>query len=136
MKEALYILIHTNAVQLKALRTNVNHHMLPDAEEFLEQLNGCLPSGSGIDVGSSINVDESNNKKIVIDTAYHHMNENGMYDGWSDHKIIITPSFISGFDIRVTGRNMKGIKEYLIDLFHYVLSKEVIVTNNIIYGDV
>jgi hypothetical protein len=72
----------------------------------------------------------------VIDTSFHHMNENGMYDGWTDHQIIITPSFISGFDIRVTGRNMKGIKEYLIDLFHYVLSKEVIVTNNIIYGDV
>jgi len=83
-----------------------------------------LPSGSGIDAGCKVLVEESNENRLVIKTAFHHMNEVGYYDGWTHHKIIVTPSLIHGFDLRITGRDKNGIKEYLGQLFDHVLEQE------------
>ena len=83
-----------------------------------------LPSGSGIDAGCKILVEESHKDRIVIQTEFHHMNEVGYYDGWTHHKIIVTPSLIYGFDLRITGRDRNGIKEYLGQLFDHALSQE------------
>ena len=83
-----------------------------------------LPSGSGIDAGCQVLVDESRDNRVVIQTAFHHMNEVGYYDGWTHHKIIVTPSLIHGFDLRITGRDKNGIKEYLGQLFDHVLEQE------------
>lgn len=82
-----------------------------------------LPSGSGFDSGSQIDRD-STNKRIVIDTAFHHMNENGYYDGWTHHKVIITPCLSHGFELRITGRDRNAIKEYIADCFYHVLRQE------------
>lgn len=82
-----------------------------------------LPSGSGFDSGSSIDLDASTQSKIVIDTSFHHMTE-GMYDGWTDHKVVVVATF-DGFDLRVTGRDRNMIKEYIGDLFYDVLSEEI-----------
>lgn len=83
-----------------------------------------LPQGSGIDAGCTVLVEESNANRLVIQTAFHHLNEVGFYDGWTQHKIIVTPSLIHGFDIKVTGRDKNGIKEYLGQLFYHVLEQE------------
>jgi len=83
-----------------------------------------LPSGSGLDTGCKILVEESHKDRIVIQTEFHHMNEVGYYDGWTQHKIIVTPSLIYGFDLRITGRDRNGIKEYLGQLFDHALSQE------------
>ena len=72
-----------------------------------------LPSGSGIDCGTKLV--SADDKKIVLSLSYHHMNDNGYYDGWTEHKAIITPSF-HGIDIRITGRDRNGIKDYLSDV--------------------
>ncbi len=80
----------------------------------------CLPSGSGIDCGTKID-DTSRPDRIVLTFSYHHMNENGMYDGWTEHKAIITPSLLSDFDIRITGRDRNMFKDYLYETFDYVL---------------
>jgi len=80
-----------------------------------------LPSGSGIDAGCTINIDESNENKIVINFSFHHMDENGFYDGWTDHKVICKPSF-DGFNLRITGKNKNGVKEYLYDTFDSCLN--------------
>jgi hypothetical protein len=58
---------------------------------------------------------------LVIVTSYHHMNDAGMYDGWTDHKVIVTPSLVHGFVLRITGRNRNDIKEYIADLFQQSL---------------
>jgi hypothetical protein len=76
-----------------------------------------LPSGSGLDAGMKLILDECSPKKLVFSFGWHHMNEDGYYDGWTDHRLIITPSF-SGLDMRITGNNRNGIKEYLYDLFY------------------
>ena len=83
-----------------------------------------LPSGSGIDAGCKILVEESHKNRLVIQTEFHHMNEVGFYDGWTSHKVVVTPSLIYGFDLKITGRDKNGIKEYLTQLFVHALEQE------------
>lgn len=100
-----------------------------NARDILEAIEHWLPSGSGVDNGSTIDRDASTPVKIVIQTAYHHMNENGYYDGWTEHKITVTPTF-SSFDIRVSGSNRNEIKDYLADCFMSALSTAIDVWND------
>jgi len=52
------------------------------------------------------------------------MDENGYYDGWTEHQAIITPSLSWSFNLKITGKDKRGIKEYLRDLFEQVMSEE------------
>jgi hypothetical protein len=81
-----------------------------------------LPSGSGFDAGTKFGFMVSNPERLVFLTDFHHLNENGYYDGWTSHKIIVTPSLASGFDLKVTGRDRNGIKEYIAECFHEELN--------------
>lgn len=92
--------------------------------DTLDALDHCLPSGGGFDAGSKIDREKSTADKIVIHTSYHHMSEHGYYDGWTEHAVTVTPSFIGGFDIKVGGRNRNDIKEYIGDAFAYVFDLE------------
>lgn len=80
-----------------------------------------MPSGSGIDNGVTFDNVRSTPERLVFNTAYHHMNEGGMYDGWTDHSVIVTPSLASGYNMRITGRDRNDIKEYLHDVFSVAL---------------
>jgi hypothetical protein len=93
-----------------------------NAAEFI--VKNTAPSGSGIDCGTKILLDECSAEKLVFQANFHHMNDVGYYDGWTEHKIIVTPSLAHGFNLRVTGRNRNDIKEYLADEYHYWLSQE------------
>lgn len=83
-----------------------------------------LPSGSGFDCGTRIELDECTDSKLVFVTSYHHMDEHGGYDGWTEHKVIITPAF-HDFDMKITGPNRNQIKEVIGDYFSADLSKEI-----------
>lgn len=91
----------------------------------LNQFEELLPSGSGIDRGTKIEIDECEENKLVLSFGYHHMNAGGMYCGWTEHKMIITPSF-DGFNSNITGRNQNQVKDYLYDTFNYYLTREII----------
>jgi hypothetical protein len=82
-----------------------------------------LPSGSGFDCGTTIDLDESDPEKIVLRVNYHHITENGFYDGWTYHRVILTPAF-DGFYLRVTGKNRNGISEFIERLFYDLLSED------------
>jgi hypothetical protein len=84
-----------------------------------------LPSGSGFDSGSSFNLDESRPDRLIFATSFHHMNDSGMYDGWTEHRVIVTPSFVHGFELKVTGRDKRQIKDYIGETFQNVLSAPV-----------
>ena len=84
-----------------------------------------FPSGSGFDSGTIIVWDKCKHNKIVLRADFHHMDDNGYYCGWSEHEVIIVPSFTFGFYLHVTGKNKRGIKEYIEDTMHYVLNKEL-----------
>ena len=91
----------------------VNDEYRSQAVKEFDDLVKMLPSGSGFDNGSSVNLDKSTGEKIIIETSFHHMDEHGYYDGWTYHNVIITPSLQWGFNIRVTGRNKNDIKDYI-----------------------
>lgn len=84
-----------------------------------------LPSGGGFDAGTQIDLDESNGNRLVFHTAFHHMNDCGMYDGWTEHSIIVTADLASGFALRITGRDRNDIKDYIADSFHTALSEDL-----------
>ncbi len=62
---------------------------------------------------------------LVFNTAFHHMNDSGSYDGWTDHTVTLRPSFIGGFDMHITGRDRREIKEYIAQCFHDALNTMV-----------
>lgn len=104
-------------------KPNTHPEWVADAKRNLQKLAAELPSGSGLDNGTGIDVDASRPDKIVLLTAFHHMNEDGMYDGWTEHKITVKPSFVFGLDIAISGRDRNEIKEYLAQAFDHALSK-------------
>lgn len=83
-----------------------------------------LPSGSGFDSGPCIDLEKSTEENLFLDAAFHHMNENGFYDGWTAHTVHVMGSLAYGFQLRVTGRDRNEIKSYIGEVFHDVLSRE------------
>lgn len=97
---------------------------LKHAKTIENLIHEYLPHGSGIDNGTTLDYSASDGNKLVFVCGYHHMDEWGGYTVWSHHTIVVTPAF-DGFDIRITGRNLNDIKEYLAYTYHYALSQEV-----------
>ena len=84
-----------------------------------------MPSGSGFDSGTKFDFDKSTPNKLVFQTSYHHMNQNGYYDGWTEHTITVTPSLQFGFDAVIGGRDRNGWKEYAYEVVNGCLNEEV-----------
>jgi hypothetical protein len=78
-----------------------------------------LPSGSGVDNGTKIDFDASTGDRIVLQSSYHRMNENGFYCEWIDFTVTITPSLFLRYRMSIKGRfgRHQDIKEYLEDDF-------------------
>lgn len=80
-----------------------------------------MPSGSGIDTGTTIDLDRSSAEALRFTFSFHHMNENGYYDGWTDHVLIVRPDW-SGVALKITGRDRNDTKGYLYQTYDYALS--------------
>jgi hypothetical protein len=93
-------------------------------ENILALVHEHMPSGSGFDCGTELAFDESHGEKLVFTTSFHHMNDTGYYDGWTEHTIVVTPSF-SGFNLRISGRDRNDIKDYIHDVFSQALKTEL-----------
>ena len=76
-----------------------------------------LPSGSGFDSGSAVDLNASRPDCIVIRTEFHHMHESGVYDGWTQHVVRVRPSLAYGLAITVSGPNRDGTKDYIAEVF-------------------
>jgi len=86
-----------------------------------DELKEHLPRGSGFDCGTTLDIEASKPERLVFKTSFHHMDEHGGYDGWTEHSIIVTPSLVYGFELRVTGRDRNGIKDYIAETMHNAL---------------
>lgn len=84
-----------------------------------------LPSGSGIDNGTSFDFHKSTPEKLVLYFDFHHMNENGVYDGWTGHNLTVTASLVSGLNLKISGRNRNDIKDYLYETYDHILGQLV-----------
>lgn len=131
----LYIALATLLERRKNLarRDTLQKAMLDAVEDEIDRLvKEHLPSGSGFDCGTTLNFDMCEKPgdanacphMLVFDTAFHHMDEHGFYSGWTEHKVIVTPTFL-GPVLRVTGRDRDGIKEYIADQFHWAINHKV-----------
>jgi hypothetical protein len=83
-----------------------------------------LPSGSGIDRGTSVDLDRSTGSELVLLADYHHMDEGGCYDGWTEHEVTVEPTF-DGFSVDVAGRNRDDIRDYLSDTFYCAMAQTI-----------
>lgn len=83
------------------------------------------PRGSGIDCGTRLDWDRSTPEKLVFNCDFHHMNENGSYDGWTKHTVVCTASLAYGFNLKITGKNRNDIKAYLAEVFYDFLDQKV-----------
>jgi len=102
-----------------------NEYHLNKLNELLDK----LPTGSGIDAGSTIAFDECKWDKIVFNSSYHVMDENGFYDGWIDFQVIVRPSF-TGFDLKIKPLRRKKyfndyLHDYIFDVFWDALDSEI-----------
>lgn len=89
-------------------------------------VNNYLPHGSGIDGKLEFNFEKSTQDKLIIDSEFHFMNENGFYDGWSNFSVVVTPDW-RDCNIYVVGRFRKkysDTKDYLQDIFSEALMTE------------
>ena len=84
-----------------------------------------MPSGSGFDCGTQLDLDESTPEKLVFYTDFHHMNEAGYYDGWTEHRITVRPSLAFGFTLTISGKNRNEIKDYIHQVFDCALNEEI-----------
>ena len=113
-----------NAIQartncIKKYNTNWYNHWT----NIIERIDNMLPSGSGFDNGSTIDIGLSTDNKIVLYTAYHHMDEHGFYTHWTEHMIKVYPAF-DGIRLSISGKNDNNIKEYMYDVFYSVLTQD------------
>ena len=104
---------------------NLNAQWGDIARTRLDQLVNMLPSGSGIDSGTKLI--SASASRIVLECSFHHMNENGYYDGWTEHRITVRPTFDS-LDINISGRNRNDIKEYLHEVYALALAELIVET--------
>lgn len=84
-----------------------------------------MPSGSGCDIGTKIDLETSKPDRLVFCVEFHHMDDHGHYDGWTSHEVIVTPSLQFGISLRITGRNRNEIKDHLHEIFDLSLRAEV-----------
>ena len=101
----------------------LNHH-----EDTIDRLcKEYMPHGSGFDCGTQFDFAESTPEKLVFKSSFHHMNDGGYYDGWSELKIVVTPSLSFGFSCRITGilRKYRYDDGFFYDAFNCALDQEV-----------
>jgi hypothetical protein len=92
--------------------------------EYLDYL--CtmhLPHGNGFDMGCTLTAN-STTERLVIQVPFHHMDDHGVYCGWTQHTVVVTPTFW-GIYARVTGVNKRDVKDYIMSCVHEMLDSEV-----------
>jgi hypothetical protein len=114
--------------ELNCGKCNNSIQWIDNHQNSIDTILSDFPSGSGFDAGTNLEQLEqpvSTPEKLVFNTSYHHLNENGFYTGWTNHNVIVTPSLQFGYNIKVTGKNINGIKEYVTECFANCLDSEV-----------
>ena len=126
MKEKVYARL---ARLFDAYLRNIETGNLEWRDKHEEQINeiceNYLPHGSGFDSGTTFDYDRSKPNRLVLNTSYHHMDENGYYCDWSDHTVTIRASLAFGFDLAISGRDRNNFKEYATELFDSMLREAI-----------
>ena len=92
------------------------------SEDIEAAVKRYLPSGGGFDSGTHLD-DASNCEKLVFNTSYHHMDENGNSE-WTAHRVTVRSSLLFGFVLKISGPNRNDIKNYLAQVFDAALNTD------------
>lgn len=92
------------------------------AENLARVVREHMPSGSGFDKGTQLDITQSTGEKLVFFTSFHHMTGHGFYNGWTSHKIVVRPSLYYGFTLSISGRNENDIKDLIHQAFEQSLN--------------
>lgn len=111
--------------RLNCLDTGNAEWKLKHEEKIESIVSEYLPSGSGFDSGVRLEIDLSRANRLEFYAPFHHMDEWGGYDGWTEHMVIVTPSLAFGFDLRITGKNKNQIKDHISEVFIHALNTEI-----------
>lgn len=84
-----------------------------------------MPSGSGFDVGTAIDLDRTTPECLVFHTSFHPMDEHGFYENWLDFTVTVRPSLAYHIDLEIEGRDRNDIKGYVDEVFHLCLVEPV-----------
>jgi hypothetical protein len=104
---------------------NGDHWFAIHTESIDNLVKEHMPSGSGFDSGTTLDLDKSTSEKLVFTTSFHHMNDVGMYDGWTDHTVTVKPSLMFGISLTISGRDRNQIKDMMYDMFAEALKTKV-----------
>lgn len=112
------------AASVYQIRNGTNYEYEHDLDTLVRY---WMPSGSGIDCGTRIDIVKSTSTKLIFTFDFHHMNQDGFYCGWTNHKLIVTPDF-EDFNMRITGQhpsrqrhNTQYFHDYLYSTFSHAL---------------
>jgi hypothetical protein len=97
-------------------------------EDEIESLvQDYLPTGSGIDAGVKFDFEKSSFNRLVLNSSFHIMDENGFYDGWVEFRVVVKPSLAFGINVDVKGKfgNHQDIKDYLGEIFREALTSPI-----------
>lgn len=85
------------------------------------------PSGSGFDNGTQLDYTKSDSEKLVFESAFHPMNENGYYVSWIHFTITVRADLQFDFKLTLKGNfgKRQDLKEYILDEFYNFLDSEV-----------
>ena len=87
-----------------------------DTERLVEK---HMPSGSGVDNGTHLDFDHSTPNKLVFNSAYHTMNDNGYYTEWIDFNVIVIPNLGFDFDFSPLKRRLLVLIKLVSSLIHH-----------------
>ncbi len=57
--------------------------------DSLDKILSTFPDSSGFNSGTELDYEKSTSDKLIFNSAYHFMNENGMYDGYNNFRIVV-----------------------------------------------
>jgi hypothetical protein len=75
-----------------------------------------MPSGAGIE-RCTIDLDACDRNRLVFTVLFHHMDENGHYDGYTEQHITVTPSLGHDVEIDILGEDRNDVHELLREVF-------------------
>ena len=125
MKRPVYAVLAQLLRAYNSCQASGNEHAAQHKDTIEDIVKNHLPSGSGFDSGTKLDFDVSKPDKLVLHADFHHMDDNGFYCGWSEHKVIVTPNLAFGIHVKVTGRDRRNIREYIGDVYHQDLQVEI-----------
>jgi hypothetical protein len=116
---------------VRCVKTNNTEWIDKHYRDIEKIVKNYLPYGSGIDSGVTFDFGNSTSNKLVFDSSYHCMNDNGYYDGWIDFRVILKPSLQFGFVMQIIGRfsdrhyKYESVRDYMYEEFEYAFGEKI-----------